>query len=102
MGSMGMMESTTPIPPRNLINQCNRSQPPPDPTRVLPPRGDYQTLLHFQKAEIVHDITIRFAHKYLSKGDRTIDQMIQSARTGKQNILEGSKAGTTSKETENK
>ena len=74
--------------------------PPPDPTRVLPPRGDYQTLLHFQKAEIVHDVTIRFAHKYLSKGDRTIDQMIQSARSGKQNILEGSKAGTTSKETE--
>ncbi len=38
--------------------------------------------------------------KYLSKGDRTLDQMIQSARSGKQNILEGSKAGTTSKETE--
>ena len=74
--------------------------PPPDPTRVLPPRGDYQTLLFFQKAEIVHDVAFRFAHKYLSKGDRTIDQMIQSARTGKQNILEGSKAGTTSKETE--
>ena len=48
----------------------------------------------------VYDITFRFAHKYLSKGDRTIDQMIQSARSGKQNILEGSKAGTTSKETE--
>ena len=74
--------------------------PPPDPNRVLPPRGDYQTLLSFQKAEAVYDITFRFAHKYLSKGDRTIDQMIQSARSGKQNILEGSKAGTTSKETE--
>jgi four helix bundle suffix protein len=76
-------------------------QPPPtDPNRVLPPRGDYQTLLSFQKAEVVYDITFRFAHKYLSKGDRTVDQMIQSARSGKQNILEGSKAGTTSKETE--
>lgn len=74
--------------------------PPPDVTRVLPPRGDYQTLLSFQKAEVVYDITFRFAHKFLSKGDRTIDQMIQSARSGKQNILEGSKAGTTSKETE--
>lgn len=74
--------------------------PPPDPNRVLPPRGDYQTLLSFQKAEVIYDITFRFAHKYLSKGDRTIDQMIQSARSGKQNILEGSKAGTTSKETE--
>ncbi len=67
---------------------------------VIPPRGDYQTLLSFQKAEVVYDITFRFAHKYLSKGDRTIDQMIQSARSGKQNILEGSKAGTTSKEME--
>ena len=74
--------------------------PPPDPNRMLPPRGDYQTLLSFQKAEVVYDITFRFAHKYLSRGDRTVDQMIQSARSGKQNILEGSKAGTTSKETE--
>ena len=71
-----------------------------DDTRVIPPGGDYQTLLSYQKAETVYDITFRFAHKFLSKGDRTIDQMIQSARSGKQNILEGSKAGTTSKETE--
>ncbi len=73
---------------------------PPIPNRIIQPRGDYQTLLSFQKAEVVYDITFRFAHKYLSRGDRTIDQMIQSARSGKQNILEGSKAGTTSKETE--
>jgi len=67
---------------------------------ILPPRGDYQTLLSYQKAEVVYDLTFRFAHKHLAKGDRTIDQMIQSARSGKQNILEGSKAATTSKETE--
>ena len=67
---------------------------------IIPPRGDYQTLLSFQKAEVVYDITFRFAQKFLSKGDRTVDQMIQSARSGKQNILEGSKAATTSKETE--
>jgi four helix bundle suffix protein len=67
---------------------------------ILPPRGDYQTLFSFQKAEVVYDITFRFAHKFLSKGDRTIDQMIQSARSGKKNILEGSKAALTSKETE--
>jgi four helix bundle suffix protein len=67
---------------------------------LLPPRGDYQTLLSFQKAEVVYDITFRFAHKYLSRGDRTVDQMIQSARSGKQNILEGSKAAQTSKEME--
>lgn len=67
---------------------------------ILPPRGDYQTLLSFQKAEVVYDLTFRFAHKFLSKGDRTIDQMIQSARSGKKNILEGSKAALTSKEAE--
>ena len=63
---------------------------------IIPPRGDYQTLLSYQKAEVVYDITFRFAQKFLSKVDRTIDQMIQSARSGKQNILEGSKWATTS------
>lgn len=67
---------------------------------VLPPRGDYRTLLSFQKAEVIYDITFRFAHKFLSRGDRTVDQMIQSARSGKKNILEGSKAALTSKITE--
>lgn len=67
---------------------------------IIPPRGDYQTLHSFHKAEVVYDITFRFAHKFLSKGDRTVDQMIQSARSGKKNILEGSKAALTSKETE--
>lgn len=67
---------------------------------LLPPRGNYQTLLSFQKAEVVYDFTFRFAHKFLARGDRTIDQMIQSARSGKKNILEGSKAGLTSKEME--
>ena len=72
----------------------------PEPERIIPPRGDYQTLLSYQKAEVIYDLTFRFAHKYLGRGDRTVDQMIQSARSGKQNILEGSKAATTSKETE--
>ena len=71
----------------------------PDDT-LLPPHGNYAELLSFHKAEVVYDITFRFAHKYLSRGDRTIDQMIQSARSGKKNILEGSKASPTSKETE--
>lgn len=66
----------------------------------LPPTGNYGELLSYQKAEVVYDITFRFAHKYLPRGDRTVDQMIQSARSGKQNILEGSKASVTSKETE--
>ncbi|MFC7336878.1 four helix bundle suffix domain-containing protein [Haloferula chungangensis] len=66
----------------------------------MPPRGDYQTLKSFQKAELVYDLTFRFAKKYLQRGDRTMDQMIQAARSGKKNILEGSKAGTASKKME--
>ena len=86
-------------------NRANQGQDPSPQSHtthrpIIPPRGDYQTLLSFQKAEVVYDITFRFAHKYLGRGDRTVDQMVQSARSCKQNILEGSKAGTTSKETE--
>ncbi len=49
---------------------------------------------------MIYDTTFRFAHQYLARGDRTIDQLIQAARSGKKNILEGSKAGLTSKEAE--
>jgi four helix bundle suffix protein len=86
---------------RHDSHDSPNSHSPTDAARpIIPPRGDYQTLLSFQKAEAVFDITFRFAHRFLAMGDRTIDQMIQSARSGKQNILEGSKAGTTSKEME--
>src|ERR1041385_4028705 len=71
-----------------------------DDSGFLPPHGNYAELFSYQKAEIVYDITFRFCHKFLAKGDRTIDQMIQASRSGKQNILEGSKAGLTSKESE--
>lgn len=66
----------------------------------IPPHGNYRQLLSYKKAEIIFDITFRFCHRFLSKGDRTIDQMIQAARSGKQNIAEGSKASGTSRETE--
>ena len=67
---------------------------------LLPPRGDYQTLLSYQKADVVYQLTYRFCQRFLRRGDRTIDQMVQAARSGKQNIIEGSKAATTSKEME--
>lgn len=66
----------------------------------LPVHRDYRKLLSYRKAEIVYDITYRFCHKFLFKSDRTIDQMVQAARSGKQNIIEGSKAGLTSREME--
>ncbi len=86
--------------PARAAHSSHASHSSHSPESLLPPRGDYQTLHSFHKAEVVYDITFRFAHKFLTKGDRTIDQMIQAARSGKKNLLEGSKAGLTSKETE--
>ena len=80
------------------VSHPSHSPPPSHP--IIPPRGDYRTLLSFQKAEVVFDITFRFTHKHLDRGDRTVDQMNQAARSGKKNICEGSKAGRTSKEME--
>lgn len=66
----------------------------------LQQRGNFRSLIAFQKAECIYDITFHFAHRFLQKGDRTIDQMIQAARSGKQNIAEGCSASITSRETE--
>ena len=71
-----------------------------DQPGFIPPHGNYEDLLSYRKAEIVYDITFRFCQSFLSKGDRTVDRMIQAARSGKQNIVEGIKASGTSKETE--
>ena len=54
-------------------HKSHSSHPAAAPERLLPPRGDYRTLLSFQKAEVIYDITFRFAHKFLSRTDRTID-----------------------------
>ena len=70
------------------------------PEGFIPPHGGYENLLSFQKARIVYDGTVWFCGHYLNKYDRTVDQMVQAARSGKQNILEASKASGTSKETE--
>ena len=70
------------------------------PHTFLPKRGNYRGLIAYQKAECIYDITFYFAHTHLDKSDRTIDQMVQAARSGKQNIAEGSAASATSTETE--
>jgi len=58
------------------------------PEHFIPPHGGYENLLSFQKARIVYDGTVRFCERFLEKRDRTCDQMVQAARSGKQNILE--------------
>lgn len=77
-----------------MSSQVNNNEP------LLPVGGNYRKLFTFQKSEAVFDITYYFCNKYLRRGDRTIDQMVQAARSGKQNIAEGSAASPTSKEME--
>jgi four helix bundle suffix protein len=66
----------------------------------IPKHGGYKKLISYQKAEIVYDATVHFCDRFIDKRSRTHDQMVQAARSGKQNIIEGSMASATSKETE--
>jgi len=66
----------------------------------IPKHGGYRNLITYQKAEIIYDGTVYFCNRFFNQFDRTIDQMVQAARSGKQNIAEASMASGTSKETE--
>jgi restriction system protein len=72
----------------------------PENRPLIPPHGGYQDLQAYQMAEIVFDATVFFTKLYVDKRSRTVDQMVQAARSGKQNIAEGSMASGTSKKTE--
>lgn len=69
-------------------------------SEIIQPHGNYQELESYQTSMVIFDATNDFCQWYLQKGDRTIDQMIQAARSGKQNIIEGSSASAISSETE--
>jgi len=75
-------------------NQANNKE------GFIPLHGGYRKLLTYKKAEIIYDGTVYFCNRFLEKYDRTKDQMVQAARSGKQNIAEASMASATSKETE--
>lgn len=66
----------------------------------IPTHGGYRNLFSYQKAEIIYDGTMYFTNRFFNKYDRTVGQMVQAARSGKQNIAEASMASATSKETE--
>lgn len=70
------------------------------PEKLIRHTGDYRKLLSYQKTEVIYEMTYYFCHSYLQHGDRTIDQMVQAARSGKQNIIEGCAASATSAKTE--
>lgn len=58
-------------------------------SELIPRRGNYKKLLSYQKTDVIFQITYYFCEHYIARGDRTRDQMIQAARSGKQNIIEG-------------
>lgn len=69
------------------------------PEKFIPFTADYHKLKCYQKSVIIFDGTCLFCQRFLSRGDRTVDQMVQAARSGKQNIVEGVTAWNTSSET---
>lgn len=68
--------------------------------QLIPPHGGYRDLQSYRMAEIVFDATMAFCDRFIYRRSRTHDQMVQAARSGKQNIAEGSMASGTSKKTE--
>jgi len=74
--------------------------PDKSPINLIPAHGGYRDLKSYQNAEIVYDATVKFCDKFIDRRSRTHDQMVQAARSGKQNIAEGSMASGTSKKFE--
>jgi restriction system protein len=71
-----------------------------DETKLIPRYGGYRELRSYQNGEIVYNATVKFCDKFVDRRSRTHDQMVQAARSGQQNIAEGSMASGTSKKTE--
>ena len=69
-------------------------------SKLISSHGGYRDLKSFQHAELVYDATVRFCDRFIDRRSRTHDQMVQAARSGRQNIAEGSQASGTSKKTE--
>jgi len=67
---------------------------------LIPKHGGYRKLKSFRMAQLVYDVTVRFCDRYIDRRSRTHDQMVQAARSGVQNIAEGSQASGTSKKME--
>src|SRR5438132_7038482 len=70
--------------------------------KLIPPHGGYRKLKSFQVAQLAYDVTVRFCDRYIDRRSRTHDQMVQVARSGVQNIAEGSQASATSRKMEMK
>ncbi len=90
----------------SLLSDLSDKSDPSDSTLrpkspgLIPTHGGYRNLKSFQVAEILYDGTVLFCNRNISRRSRTHDQMVQAARSGRQNIAEGSMASATSKKTE--
>jgi restriction system protein len=88
--------------PRDPSNRPDRTAPSKEAARParLRPSGGYRKLRSFQATTVIYDATVSFCDRFLDKRSRTVDQMVQAARSGRQNIAEGSRASATSSQTE--
>ena len=93
MSPCGLLLKPRPVPPYPVGIMPEREP-------LIPPHGGYRKLKSFQVAQLAYDLTVRFCDRYVSPRSRTRDQMVQAARSGVQNIAEGSQASGTSKKTE--
>src|SRR5579864_3701936 len=82
---------------RTFLSEWTRM---PEKESLIPKHGGYRKLKSFQIAQLVYDVTVRFCDRYIEKRARTHDQMVQAARSGVQNIAEGSQASSTSRKME--
>ena len=102
---MEHLSDDAPLQYNNLLYFCCILSPgymyaPAPEDDLIPPHGGYRNLKSFQIADLCYDVTVRFCNRYIDKRSRTHDQMVQAARSGSKNIVEGSKVSGTSKETE--
>jgi four helix bundle protein len=89
-----------PADPPNRTDRPDPSDSSSRRPRRLRPSGGYRQLRSFQTATILYDATVKFCARFLNPRSRTTDQMEQAARSGRQNIAEGSRAAATSSQTE--
>jgi len=82
------------------VDRTNRTDRTDTAPGIIAPHGGYKSLKSYQNAEIVYDATVAFCDRYIDKRSRTHDQMVQAARSGKQNIVEGSEVSGTSRKME--
>jgi len=90
---------TDPTDQADRTDQSDRTEKPKRQER-LRPSGGYRKLRSFQTTSVIYDGTVSFCDRFMDKRSRTVDQMVQAARSGRQNIAEGSRASAASSQTE--